>query len=137
MLHNNSAFTLIELLVVMAIGAFIVSLVTPAGIKLYDRFTGKIDTLYMNNMIDRASWEAFIRQEECSIYDETAEEGRFRKLVCGEKLIVSKQLKKQSKSVPLQTDERVLLSVFSAKGVLLPPEQHVEQTKKDFDTARK
>lgn len=124
MIHNNSAFTLIELLVVMAIGVFIISLATPAGIRLYDSFSEKIDTLYLNNFSARASWESFVRQEQCSIQEEKSENSLLYKLVCGKEIIMAKELKKSSKSPSNKGNNLPSVQYFSAKGVALSTDRH-------------
>ncbi|HIP37547.1 MAG TPA: type II secretion system protein [Crocinitomix sp.] len=60
----KSAFTLIELLVVMLLIALVVSVVTPAGYKMYEGILRYIEKKERNDKFHNMKFEAFIRQEK-------------------------------------------------------------------------
>ncbi len=63
----NKGFSLIELLIVVVIITFLVTLVSPASMRLFDNINSKMDSLRFNQLVKKASFEAFVRQQNCKI----------------------------------------------------------------------
>jgi len=58
------AFTLIELLVVIILIAFIISVVSPTGYRLYESFLNYIEEKEKNDTLKELKFEAFLTQSE-------------------------------------------------------------------------
>ena len=65
----RSAFTLIELLVVIILIAFIISMVSPAGYRLYEGVQNYIKKKEERDRIEELKFEAFILQKENREYN--------------------------------------------------------------------
>ena len=66
---QKKAFTLIELLVVIVILAFIISVVSPAGYRLYSSFLEYIAKKEASESLKEAKFNAFITQSENKEYN--------------------------------------------------------------------
>ena len=60
----KSAFTLIELLVVIILLAFIISMVAPAGSRMYDGFLRYIDIKERDDKFKGLKFDSFLTQKE-------------------------------------------------------------------------
>lgn len=60
----KSAFTLIELLVVILLISLVISVVTPAGYKMYEGVLRYIENKEMKDKLHNMKFEAFIEQKE-------------------------------------------------------------------------
>lgn len=65
--RNRSGFSLIELLIVISLMALLVSLISPASIKMYDRFANKLEAQEISRIVKKISYIAFIREQKCEI----------------------------------------------------------------------
>ncbi len=66
---QRKAFTLIELLVVILILAFIISIVSPAGYRLYNSFTEYLAKKEKSESLKEAKFNAFITQTQNKEYN--------------------------------------------------------------------
>ena len=85
---EKQGFTLMELLIVITLSIFIVSLVTPKAISLYDHLSARMIKMQLQGLADRTSYEAFIRQASCVLANIESDDGESRITIsCDQKII--------------------------------------------------
>ncbi len=89
---GEAAFSLVEILIVMVMGSLLISLVGPASVALYDRYSFRLAVNQLQGLEQQASWEAFIRRRNCRIHlDQTSETAGII-LTCNQKQLAHQNL---------------------------------------------
>ncbi|MBN4068707.1 hypothetical protein JYU06_04210 [Desulfotalea psychrophila] len=110
---------MMELLIVISLAAFIVSLVTPRAMFMYDRLSARLEQLQWKGLADRTSYEAFIRQKTCvlTIMDELDNSGETITLKCGNNTVYESELNEKSINMEFYEFLKDEPLTYNAKGI--------------------
>jgi len=108
-----------ELLIVISLAAFIVSLVTPRAIFMYDRLSARLEQLQWKGLADRTSYEAFIRQKSCALTIADEPNNSVEKIVlnCGKDTVYESELNEKSINLEFYEFLQNEPLTYNAKGL--------------------